>query len=114
VAQEIPFQLGYFLAGDTLDYRLIMDPELPDGEYDATLSLTYLDQSVEQTTRLSIGGAEELPEVRENASVEQATQSSDLPLWAIVAGVVVVVVLLMLILFVMMLTWRQSRVQPQR
>lgn len=114
VIQDLPLQLGYFLAGDTLSYRAGIESELPPGDYDVTLSLTYLDQAVEQTIRLSIGAPEQLPEVREDASVEQTTESSDVPLWVIVAGFSVVAILLLLIFWVMMLARRQSRQQQQQ
>lgn len=86
--QEIPVRLGYFLANDTLLQRINIDPALNAREYDVTLALTYQDQTVEKTARLSFGAASELPEVNPNDE-EEARLPPPSPWpdpWLIVAG----------------------------
>ena len=113
VVQEIPLQLGYFLAGDELIYRANLDSELNAGEYDITLSLAYGDQTVEQSTRLSFGQLEEIEIVTaETETTAEVVVQPTIPTeWLIAGAAVIVSVLLLLILFVWVQLRRASRMR---
>ncbi len=82
--QDLPVRLGYFLAGDDLDYRVGLEEELAAGEYDVTLSLTYQLGTVELTRRLFLGELPDLPVVRAGAA-EPSSEPSHLPQWVLAA-----------------------------
>lgn len=103
--QQIPLQLGYFIAGDKLTYRANLDSELEAGEYDITLSLAYGDQVVEQTTRLSFGEQIVPPPPPEPEDQASSPESEDFTIWIIAAAASIIGVLLLLIIIV----WRQLR-----
>ena len=103
--QQVPLQLGYFIAGDKLTYRANLDSPLEPGEYDITLSLAYGDQLVEQTTRLPFGVTESPPPPPEPEDQSSSPESEDFTIWIIAAAASIVGVLLLLIIIV----WRQLR-----
>lgn len=113
VVQEIPLQLGYFLAGDELTYRANLDSELDAGEYDITLSLAYGDQTAEQTTRLSFGQPEDVEVITPGAetTLEPVVQPTIPTEWLIAGAATIVGVLLLLILFVWVQLRRASRMR---
>ncbi len=82
VVREIPVRLGYFLAGDDLDFRIGLEPELDAGEYDVTLSLTHDRGTVELTRRLYLGEVPELPVIRSESA---APEVQGLPAWVLAA-----------------------------
>lgn len=49
-----PVQIGYFIRQDSMNYIYNLREQLPDGEYDVTLSLTYDDQTITEKTRLRL------------------------------------------------------------
>ena len=63
-----PIQLGYFLAGDTLNYRSDLG-QLPAGDYNATFVAQYNDQEVIQTETFSLAAREPI------AILPQATET---------------------------------------
>ena len=110
--QEIPVQLGYFLAGDSLTYRAGLDEKLAPGEYDVTLMLTYQEQLVEQSLRLSLADIEALPEVRDDVQPLPSNSNNEIPLmWIIIGGMIIVTILVLLIFWVLMQSWHLSRMQ---
>ncbi len=80
--QEIPVRLGYFLAGDGLDFRVGLERVLAAGEYDVTLSLTHEGGTAELTRRLTFGELAAVPVIRAQAgSRPSAVEGSYLPPW---------------------------------
>lgn len=94
VREPMPIELNYFIAGDSMDYRINLDP-LDPGEYDATLTLTYEGGTVEQTAHLSVE-AEVIPQptpIPPNTEVIIQSEAS-IPTWLMVgAGLLIAVVL---------------------
>ncbi len=101
--QEIPVRLGYFLAGDSLDFRVGLERVLAAGEYDVTLSLTHEGGTAELTRRLTFGELAAVPVIRaQTGSRPAAADGSYLPPWllATIGGGVLVIAFLVALLAV--------------
>lgn len=107
--QQVPLQLGYFIAGDKLTYRANLDSELPPGEYDIALSLAYGDQLVEQTTRLSFGNTI-VPPSPPSPVDSSSPESEDFTIW-IIAAANIIGLLFFLIIFVWWRLRKKSQMQ---
>ena len=137
---EQPFRIGYFLAGDTLQQRIGIEPALPAADYVATVVMqTDAGREVSKSAELSWSAPEQLPEIHTNAPIAaqpvQAKQSAPSepiqiigatipeqleetteqiehkPAVPITAALIALVVLLMLILIIMFILVRQNRRQ---
>lgn len=56
---EAPIQMGYFLAGNSLDYRITLPEALPANDYEITLSLTHQGGTAEWSQSVFLGQVEE-------------------------------------------------------
>lgn len=99
--QEMPVRLGFFLAHDSLDYRIGLEQELAAGEYDVTLLLTYVRGTVKLTRRLYLSKPQELPVVRAETLSELSENQPPLPRWMVLtiaaAGISIALLILLLI-----------------
>jgi hypothetical protein len=106
---QAPIQMGYFLAGDLLDYHINLKEPLPAGEYEAILSLTHRSGTVEWTESLFLSEIEEarpLPVTDENETKIGVLETKDDPFpisWIIAAavgsGFIILLTALVIILF---------------
>lgn len=104
---EASIQMGYFLAGDLLDYHIKLKDPLAAGEYEATLSLTHQGGTVEWTETLFLSEIEEarpLPVIDENGTSIGEIEQTDEPfplIWIIAAaigGLIIFLLIAMLII----------------
>lgn len=102
--------LSYFLAGDTVEYSIPVEPPLPAGEYQVTLQLAYDGGQVERTMRLTLSEptfqgrvVEVQPTVIPQAGPAGAGAS---PLLLIALGIII----LLLVVLVILQTIRLRRV----
>ncbi len=54
IVRAVPVELGYFLSGDEIGYRMGIEPPLSSGDYNVTLELTYDGGQAAQSTRLTL------------------------------------------------------------
>lgn len=59
IAAQAGFSLGYFLAGDTIPYRIALVPAVDPGDYDARVVVTYEEKTAEFTRRVQVDAPEE-------------------------------------------------------
>ena len=85
LVSEVPVRLGYFLAGDNLDYRVGLEQELAAGEYDVTLSLTHALGREELTRRLFLGELPEIPVLSPDDPTMSRAKPAGLPQWVFIA-----------------------------
>jgi len=117
---DTSIQMGYFLAGSSLDYYINLREALPAGDYEAHLSLTHQGGTVEWTQMLTLPelkAISALPTTDQNGNImgvlpQQEPSPQEMPEWWIIAAAASIVgVLLLLIIFVWLQLRRASRVQ---
>lgn len=54
IVRAVPVELGYFLAGDEIGYRIGIEPPLPTGDFNVTFELTYDGGQAAHTARLAL------------------------------------------------------------
>ncbi len=117
LARDIPVRLGYFLAGSDLAYRIGLEPALPAGEYDVTLSLAHRQGTVELTRRLYLGETPEIPVLRADAPAAPSPTPAGLPRWVFMAigaaGISIALLLLSLIVQSRKLARARLRSHPE-
>ncbi|MGB0383677.1 MAG: WxL protein peptidoglycan domain-containing protein [Ardenticatenaceae bacterium] len=124
IERQIPMRLGYFLAGDTLTYPIALNPALPAGDYDITLSLDHEGGNVQKAIRLpftqpaqierrELGGEQPAPTQPENPEKQPFTLA-DIPLtWFLIGGGLIIVFILLFLIQSVRLRLANAQSQPK-
>lgn len=115
---QAPIQMGYFLAGNSLDYRITLPEALPTNDYEITLSLTHQGGTVEWTQSVFLGQVEEARPLAKNPtemyessappeepsappeelSIEEPSIPLEWKIAAIIGGFIILLLLIILII----------------
>lgn len=112
IVREMPLQLGYFVAGGSLDYAINLEPELDFGEYQTTLTLNYEGGTAEETTNLSLAEPETAKVQVVEADPSQPTiiyQQPAIPTEWLMVGGGLIVLLVVVVLFQSMIMMRSRK-----